>query len=79
MIKRVHTEDVKKEFLYKLQKLMEEYKVVIYFSVSPRSDIHGLNDEKMVISSSLLTNSRFEEEIWFEQHGWGIDEYDLRS
>lgn len=75
----IHPEDAKKDFLNKLQALLEEYKANIYFTVSPYSDTHGLHDEKMVISSSLFSSSKFKEDIWYEQNGWSIDNYDLRS
>ena len=79
MISEVHPKDVKKEFLNKLESLLGEYQATISFSVSPCSDTHGLNDEKLVISSSLLTKNQFNEEIWFETYGWSIDHYDFRN
>lgn len=69
---------MKEQFLQELKELLEKYDVNIGFSVSPCSDTHGLNDEKIVIDHRISKNS-FKEERWLEVYGWGLGASDIKQ
>lgn len=67
-----------KEFKKRLHDLLKEYDVMIGFSVSQDSDVYGLHNERIVISTRTnRVNKTLATEI-ISADGWWMDHTDLR-